>query len=425
MKALVRPLVAAFARQVLARHTPFVIGVTGSVGKSSAKQAIGAVLSGFRVRMSPKSYNTELGVPLSILGLESPGRSVIGWLSVLLRAWKRSMTRNAAYPNTLVLEMAADRPGDIATLVSIAHPRIGVVTGVGESHAMNFGSVAAIAKEKGTLVEKLPKDGFAILNRDDDEVWEMRKRTKAKVMTYGFHEEADVRGLPDSIGYACLPTGECGTHAKVEVEGSTVPVFVPKALGWPSVYAALAAVAVGRARGLNLVDVIERLRAYQPPPGRMRYIPGIKHTILIDDTYNAAPKSMEAALDVLADIPLGGGDDKRIAVLGDMLELGSLSEEGHRRVGKRANELGIDLLILVGERMGDAKNGAKEAGMDESRIFHFATPQEAGRFTQERMKQGDVVLVKGSRGMRMEIVVKELMADPTSATSELVSVIED
>jgi UDP-N-acetylmuramoyl-tripeptide--D-alanyl-D-alanine ligase len=212
---------------------------------------------------------------------------------------------------------------------------------------------------------------------------------------------------------------------KVAVEGSTVPLFVPKALGWPSVYAALAAVAVGRARGMNLVEITERLRSYQPPPGRMRYIPGIKQTVIIDDTYNAAPKSMGAALDVLADIPVGTEDDKRIAVLGDMLELGALSEEGHRRVGKRVSELGIHLLVLVGERMGDAKKGAKEAGMDENAIFHFASPEEAGRFVQERMKQGDIVLVKGSRGMKMEIVVKELMADPLSAGTELVSVNEE
>ena len=333
MRTFVEKKLAAYAKKVLARHDPFVVGVTGSVGKSSAKQAIGAVLGGFRTRVSPRNYNTELGLPLSILGLGSPGRSAPGWLRVLWKGWRLAAFGDKTYPDTLVLEMAADRPGDIAKLTSIAPPRIGVVTGVGESHAENFGTVEAIAKEKGVLVEALPKDGIAVLNRDDDRVWEMRKRTKAKVISYGFLEEADVRALPDSIGYACLADGECGTHVKFVIEGSTVPAFIPKALGWPSVYAALAAVAVGRARGLNLVEVTDRLRSYAPPPGRLRYIPGIKHTVLIDDTYNAAPKSVEAALDVLSDIPVGSADDKRFAVLGDMLELGPLSVEGHRHAG--------------------------------------------------------------------------------------------
>jgi UDP-N-acetylmuramoyl-tripeptide--D-alanyl-D-alanine ligase len=424
MKAYVQRKLASYAKRVLQREKPEVIGITGSVGKSSAKQAVAAVLERkFHVRPSPKNYNTEFGVPLTVLDLPA-AKGSLGWLGVLKRAWKQAAFGQAGpYPKVLVLEMAADRPGDIAVLCDIAPPRIGVVTAVGESHAEFFGSVDAIVKEKRTLVERLPKDGIAILNRDDDKVWAMRERTKAAVRSFGLHEEADVRALPDSVTFARESETECGMHFKIAADGATIPVVLPDVLGRHAIYAGLAAAAVGLAKGMNLVEIADRLRAYQPPPGRMRCLAGIKRSIIIDDTYNAATKSAVAALDTLADLPVTG-DDRRIAVLGDMLELGALSKEGHETVGKRAAASGSDLVVFVGERMGDAEKAALDAGASKDRVFHFSTPEQAGRFVQERMMRGDVILVKGSRGMKMEKVVKELMADPMAAERLLVSVDE-
>jgi len=415
MKKFVQSRLAAMAKMVLSRETPEIIGITGSVGKSSAKQAIGAVLGAkFSVRVSPKNYNTELGLPLSVLDLPSGGRSAWAWASILSRGCFRSHFGIKDYPKTLVLEMAADHPGDIAYLVNIAQPAVGVVTAVGESHAENFGSVENVAREKQVLVARLPKEGHAVLNRDDERVWAMREKTKATVMSFGFHEQADVRALEFSMNYAFDAEGGCGIRFKLAAGGSTIPVFLPNVLGRQAVYAALAATAVGLVKGMNLIEIANGLRKYEPPPGRTRSIAGIKHTLLIDDSYNASPKSAKAALEILRDIP-ADSSRRKFAVLGDMLELGSLSVAGHEEVGRKAVECGVDFMVFVGEKMGDAEKAAVAAGASTDRVFHFANNDEAGRFVQQRMKQGDVVLIKGSRGMRMETVVKELMADPLAA----------
>ncbi|HTK04086.1 MAG TPA: UDP-N-acetylmuramoyl-tripeptide--D-alanyl-D-alanine ligase [Candidatus Eisenbacteria bacterium] len=423
MRKMLENKLAMYAKAVLRREKPHVVAVTGSVGKSSAKEAIAVVLGKrFRVRASQKNYNTEIGLPLAVLGLPSGEGSALKWMGIMWRAMGKAMTKDPDYPKVLVLEMALQHPGDIAKLCDIAPPDVGVVTAIGESHLEFMGSVENIIKEKRVVIERLPKEGFAVLNRDDEKVWAMRAKTKAKVISYGFHEEADVRVLRDSIAYACSPDRECGMHFKMVAGGATMPVFLPHVLGKHGIYAALAAAAVGLAKDMNLVEVSDSLGLYSPPPGRLRYIPGIKHTVLIDDTYNASPTSTLAALEVLRDIPMPD-TVKRFAVLGDMLELGTGSEDGHRNVGRKAAEC-ADVLVLVGERMRDAMKSAKEAGAGEDRTFWFATPEEAGRFVQERMKMGDYILVKGSRGMRMEKVVKEVMAEPLDADRLLVEHVE-
>jgi UDP-N-acetylmuramoyl-tripeptide--D-alanyl-D-alanine ligase len=423
-KTVIENLLASFAKKTLANHRPQIVGVTGSVGKSSAKEAIGAVLgTRFQVRTSPKNFNTEIGLPLTVLDLPTGGKSAVRWLGILWKGWMTSMTKDKTYPAMLVLEYGMQNRGDIAKLCDIAPPDIAVVTTVGESHMEFMGSVEAIEKEKRVLVERLSKAGIAVLNRDDERVWAMRAKTHAEVVSYGYHEEADVRALADSLAYVCSPDRECGMRVKISTgagtdAGATVPVFIPNVLGRHAVYAALAAAAVGLHKGMNLVEISDALSLYVAPAGRMRYVPGIKHTVIIDDTYNAAPKSVLAALETLRNLPVGEGG-KRIAVLGDMLELGTATEDGHGAVGRKAAEC-ADVIVFVGERMTFAEQAAHEAGADESRVFHFAVAAEAGRFIQERMKTGDVVLVKGSQGMRMERVVREIMAEPLDAEKLLV-----
>lgn len=406
------------------RAKPEVIAVTGSVGKSSTKQAIYAVLRGkFRVRATPGNFNTEIGLPLVILGLPSGVSSKWQWLKVAAAAWWRSRFVPANYPKTLILEMAADKPGDLAKLCDIAPPNVAVVTAVGESHLEFFKTVDAIAKEKATVVERLPKDGLAVLNRDDERVWPMRQRTKARVVSFGFHEEADVRVDPEMIGFVLDPERP-GTRFKVQAEGSTVPFLLPGVIGSHILYGALAAVAVGLAKGMNLVELSDALMKYEAAPGRMRLLPGIKRSFLIDDTYNAAPRSANAALEVLRDLPLPEPGRHRLAVLGDMMELGAGSVHMHRDLGVKAGEC-ADLVVLVGERMAEAERAAREAGVGDDRLFHFATALEAGRFVQERLHEGDVVLIKGSRVMEMERCVKELMAEPLRANELLVKAHEE
>lgn len=421
-KSYVVASLAKAAKKVLAREKPEIIGVTGSVGKSSAKEAVGLVLrSQTKVRVSPKNFNTEIGLPLSILGLPNGHRSAWKWLGILRRARKIARRGEGEFPKVLVLEMGVEHPGDMKDLLAIARPKIGVVTAVSEAHEEFFGSVAAIAQEKGLMVEALPEDGWAILNRDDENVWAMRERTKASVVSFGFHDEADVQVLESSIRFSSDPDGEFGMHVKLSCKGIEVPMFLPGMLGAHSLYAVLAAFTVGAVREMNLLAVAEALRSYEAPAGRMKVLKGIKRTLLIDDSYNASPRSVKAAIAVFKELKVVlPGDDKKIAVLGDMLELGARSQEYHEDIGRAVAASGATMAVFVGERMGDAERAAIAAGMKREHVSHFANVEEAGRYVQQQMKQGDIVLVKGSQGMRMEKVVKELMAEPLMAKALLV-----
>jgi UDP-N-acetylmuramyl pentapeptide synthase len=186
-----------------------------------------------------------------------------------------------------------------------------------------------------------------------------------------------------------------------------------------ALYAALAAAAVALYFDFNLVEVAQALSNFNLPPGRMNLLPGIKHTFIIDDTYNSSPEAAISALDVLSQIKVDAGAEK-YAVLGDMLEIGSYTEEGHKLVGAKVVKNQINHLIAVGEKARDFIRGAKEAGMEDDYIFYFDKPEEAGRFLQNRIKAGDVLLIKGSQGARMEKIVLELMAEPERAAELIV-----
>lgn len=419
MKKIVQKILYALAHAVLKKYKPGVVGITGSMGKTSTKEAVFAVLSSkFHVRQNLKNYNNEIGLPLSILGSESGFKSVFKWLGVIFRGIKLILFRDVDYPQILVLEMGADHPGDIKYLTTLAPCRVGVVTGIGPAHLEFFESIDKIIKEKRIVVSHLNQEGFAILNRDDEKVYEMREKTRAKVITYGFGSDADVRAQEDGIIGSGVEIK--GVNFKLSYAGSVVPIFIPGVLGKQHIYAALAGAAVGISYGMNLVGIAESLKNYRAPKGRMNLIAGIKRTLIIDDTYNASPIPTTVAMEVLHSFTLPAEDDKKFAVLGDMLELGSFSEEGHKQVGRAVVANEIDYLITVGERSRDIVRAALEAGMNEDRVFNFPTPEEAGLFVQNKIKQGDVILIKGSQGMRMEKVVKELMAEPLMASELLV-----
>lgn len=410
MKRVLQSVLRFAAGQVLDRYQPLIIAVTGSVGKTSTKRAIAAVLSmKFRVRASEKSYNTDIGMSLAILDVESPGRSIRGWFRVVTEVFWELVTHNPDFPDILVLEMGADHPGDIGRLVRLASPKIGVLTAVTPAHTEFFSSLDAVADEKATLFRAVPADGVAIVSRDNIRAYDQRTKTHARVRTFGMHEEADVRG----VDVKSTPTG---MQFKIRHEGADVPVMLPGCIGTPPVQAALAAAAVGLAKGMNLVEIADGLARYEPPPSRLRVMPGIKQTTLIDDSYNASPATVAAALDVLAEFSMVG---RRIAVLGDMLELGAESRDEHRKVGDRVAGMDVQMLVCVGSRAADIIAGGRDAGMSEDRLTHFATAREAGRFVQDKLQTGDVVLVKASQGIRLERVVVELMAEPLRA-AELV-----
>jgi UDP-N-acetylmuramoyl-tripeptide--D-alanyl-D-alanine ligase len=418
LKNIVQGILARLAKAILKKYKPDVIGVTGSLGKTSAKDSIYSVLSHkFNVRRNIKNYNNEIGLPLTIIGAGSGGRSVWGWLGVFIKAFVLLIWKDKRYPEILVLEMAVDRPGDMTYLTDLAPCKAGVVTNVGPVHIEFFKTIEKIAKEKSIIVSHINKNGWAILNCDNEHVCKMDKLTKARVITYGIkNKDAEINASDIKISQG--DEGEiAGLSFKLNYKGNTVPIFLPNILGEHLIYAALSAVAVGSAYEMNLVDMSQALRMFKAPKGRMNLIDGIKNTNIIDDTYNASPDAVIAALNVLGKLDISG---KKFAVLGDMLELGDYTEEGHRDVGKVLVDNNIDYLISVGERARIISAEAQRQKMDSDNIFTFSDTERAGRFLQDRMEEGDFVLVKGSQGMRMERIVKEVMNDPMKAGDLLV-----
>lgn len=420
MKKILQFKLKFWSRLILKKYQPIVVGITGSIGKTSTKDAIFEVLqTKLRVRTSFKNYNNEIGLPLTIIGRESPGRDLFGWAKVFCHALRLYFIKDKNYPEVLILEMGIDRPGDMAYLTGIVPTTIGVETSVSYSHLEYFGTVQNIKKEKQVLIEKLDAKGLAILNFDNEYTRDMAAVSKARVLTYGLSDGANLRAEDIVYNFAKEGYDLSGINFKLNYNGSIIPVMMKNVMAETALYAALAAAAVAIYFNFNLVEIAQALKDFSLPRGRMNLLPGVKHTFIIDDSYNSSPEAALAAIDVLRRVRVDETAEK-YAIMGDMLEIGSYTEEGHKLVGRKIAESGINHLIAVGERARDFIHGAKEAGLEDDYIFYFDKPEEAGKFLQNRIKAGDVLLVKGSQGARMEKVVKELMAEPERAEELIV-----
>ena len=420
MKKLLQLQLKLLTRLILNKYKPEIVAISGSIGKTSTKAAIYKILSAhLAVRTSIKNYNNEIGVPLTVIGAESPGASIFGWLKIFRQALRLCLVRDPDYPKILILEMGVDRPGDMDYLTRLAPPTVGVITAVSYSHLEYFGSLQNIKKEKQRLIEKVSCKGLSVLNYDNEAARSMAEVSPARVLTYGFNAGADLLAQDVNYHFKHGDYDLAGVSLKLNYDGSIVPVTMPNILGEGGVYAALAAAAVALHFGLNLMTIAEALHDFRLPAGRMQLLPGIKHTFLIDDSYNSSPEACISAIKVLGAIKVEK-EASKYAVLGDMLEIGVYSEEGHYLVGQTLFEQGIDYLVSVGERSRDIDRGAKKAGMSSDFIFHFDNSEAAGRFVQERLREGDVVLIKGSQGVRMEKITKELLAEPEKSAELLV-----
>lgn len=420
-KSLLLKLLRFFSKKIIRKYHPQVVGITGSLGKTSAKEAISLVLATkFNVRKTYKNNNNEVGVPLAIIGIEKPpNTSLVGWLHVFFKACGLLIKRHKDYPEMLVLEMGADKPGDIAYLVDIVPCTVGVLTYISHAHTEFFGSIKKIAQEKRVIISHLVSQGFAVLNFDNTEVMGVKSSTKAHVLTYGFKDGADLRASDVHVIIDEHSGWPIGINFKISFKGIIMPIFLPALVGEHLIPAALAALAVGSVFDINLVEAGGALRNFKPLPGHMRLIPGIKKTMIIDDTYNSSPDAVKSALLALKQFNLKQGGEQ-FAVLGDMLELGGETVNAHREIGFKVAELDIDYLMVVGEASKQTAEAAREAGMPENAVAVFADSGSAARFLQDKLKEGDVVLVKGSQGVRMEKVVKEVMENPLSAKDLLV-----
>jgi len=416
MKKLLRYILRVLAKRIVGKYRPFVIGITGSVGKTSTKEAIFAVLKNhYRVRKNAENYNNEIGVPLAIIDEKTGGKSFIQWLKIFSKALNIIGDKPESFPAMLVLEYGADKMGDIEYLMKVAMCDIGVLTAVTPSHLEFFGSLENVFEEKSKIVTKLTNAHISVLNGDDPKIRALKEKTSARVLTYGFLAGNDFQAVDVKVSHE---QDKSGMRFKLKYDGKTVPVFLP-VLGRPQISSCLAAIALSSVFNIPIFDALADLQNYQAPPGRTNLLSGIKNCRLIDDSYNSSPASCLAALEILSEIGVLSGA-KRVAVLGDMLELGSYTEQGHRQVGEQAARSGVDLLVAVGERSRDILRGAVAAGLPEEKTVHFDNNYDAGIFVQEKIHSGDLILIKGSQGARMEQIVKELMAQPLRAKELLV-----
>lgn len=356
------------------KFSPVVIGVTGSVGKTTTKEMTAAVVSALGPCLkNPGNFNNEIGLPLTLFNLDRTHK-------------------------TVVLEMAMRGAGQIAYLAKIARPRIGIITNIHPVHIELLGSLDAIADAKAELLDLLPEDGAAVLNADDPYFDRLRLRTRATVISFGESPTADVRLISADVDeQGCCTFSVATSRGNFEVH-----VPVP---GEHNIKDALAAVAVGEFLGIAHEAMREALGSFAPPEKRSNVLRSKRGVVIIDDTYNASPPSVISALHTLA--RMHGG--RKIAVLGDMLELGRIAEEAHEQVGRVVKDLGIDQLAVVGSLAKLISRAAVEAGFSPGSVYEFENSEEAGLAVPRIVQKGDVVLVKGSRAMKMEKVVEALV----------------
>ncbi len=373
-----------WARFVWRRHTPRTVAVTGSTGKTDACRAISAVLAAqYTVFSNPPGLSNSFGLPLSTEGL-------------------------TAEHDVAVLEMASHAFGEIAAMARLTQPRVAVVTSVGCAHLAYFDTLEAIAEEKAQLVRALPPEGVAVLNYDDPRVRAMDEHTAGKVITYGTSPDADIVASdlrPDSQGLQLVihfpgvsGLGIPGYPARAEVRS--------RLLGRHQAGTILAAVAVALSWHIPWDDILDSLETLRPAPGRLQLLEGAGGAVILDGSAGSNPPAALQALSALADYPA----ERRVAVLGDMAQLGSYAFEGHREVGRAAASC-VDLLVTKGERAGWIAQAAEETGLARDRIIVTHTVQDVVGRLRPRLTTDDIVLVKGDVETHMEDVVEQLLTD--------------
>ena len=396
------------SRLILWKYKPRVVAITGSVGKTSTKDAVYAVISGIAyVRKSEKSFNSEIGLPLTILGCPNGWNSPTVWLKNILKGlWL--FVWHHDYPKWLVLEVGIGKPGDMKKTASWLKTDAVIITAIGEtpSHIEFFNSRKALVEEKALLIKTLKKKGLLILNADDETVLEMKTKTKNRIITYGFKQGADILGSEDNIFYdeVGLPKG---IVYRIDESGKSLPVIIEGVFGKNHIYASLGALALSSGLKFNMLESINKLKNYDVPPGRMRLLKGINNSLIIDDTYNSSPFACESGLKTLGEVKSKG---RKIAVLGDMLELGRHTKTAHEHIGEVAKKE-VDILMVVGMRADNIKSGAMKAEMDHEKIFDFPNSYDAGKFLKDFVKENDLIFIKGSQGMRMERTVEAILED--------------
>ena len=402
---LIGSLLAFKASSYLKKNKVEVIAITGSVAKTSTKEAVYQILKKrFDVYSSKKSFNTPIGLSLAVLQEDESGFSSIrAWCRILHRA----LFQKKPVHEKVVLEMGADAPGDIKRLLKIAKPHIAVITHIAPVHLATgqFRGLSDIAKEKSTLIKKLSAGDVAVLNQDDSFIAEMK--TNAKRFTYAVESEAVLRAKE-------LRATTKNIRFTLEYKGQSEDFSIP-VLGKFQIYVFLPAIAIGLEKGLSLKECAETLESFKLPPGRMNPLEGVNSSTIIDGSYNASPASMKKGIELLDELSA----ERKIAALGTMNELGEKTKEAHLEIGAQAAKV-ADMLIAVGVEASTIKQGAMDAGMSEEKIRTFLDSEEAGHFLKDQLTSKDLILVKGSQNrVRMERLIKVILSDPERASQLL------
>ena len=417
-KNLIRHILTWEARMVIEKYHPKVIVVIGSVGKTSTKDAIFTVLSKHKtVRKSEKSYNSEIGLPLTILGLPNAWKDPFVWAENILKGFMM-IIRKQNYPDVLILEIGVRKPGDIKkNILPWLKIDILVVTRFPEKpvHVEFFDNADKLIEEKSSLVKALKKNGLLILNQDDDRVYALHDKSKERAVSFGQDENSTFRILyPDysrkEISGVNVPIG---INFRIQNKGNVFPVVLPNVLGLHNVVQATSAIACASEFDIDLLESIKDLADYKTPVGRLSLLEGENNSFIIDDTYNSSPAALHEALEILREF----NGARKIAILGDMLELGKYTEEEHVKIGERAKDI-VDILITVGPRAKIIANIARE-NMGENKVFIFDRYEEVIPLIKEMISAKDVILVKGSQKMRLEKVVEKIMKDKDNKKSLL------
>ena len=437
------------SRLIIGKYKPFIVAITGSVGKTSTKDAIYCVLKNREryARKSDKSMNSEIGLPLTIIGAPNAWHSFSGWLRNIMLGAKMIINR-VDYPNCLILEIGADHPGDIRKVARWLHPDIVVITRISKTpvHVEFFKSSEEVFKEKAFLARVVKDGGTLILFADDDKVMTLgeipkvlnatknMKDKKIEVLTFGIDMPATARG-ENYMGSI-----QSGISFTLDLADEKVPVSTHGVLGKVYLYSLLAAAVVGKVRNIPLADIVKSLNGYEAPRGRMNIIPGINGSMLIDDTYNSSPDAVMSALETLkelksevtsnaikedfglvnlSNIPIGQVSHRKIAVLGDMMELGRFSTDEHRKIGREAAGI-VNILITVGPRAQMIAEEALRSGIPADYVKCFDSSSDAAPYVASIAGAGDIILVKGSQSPRLERVTKALLREPEKADKLLV-----
>lgn len=431
LKKIIVAILLLEARLILRRYKPFIVAVTGSVGKTSTKDAIFTVLTSSKVctdqkmcyvRKSEKSMNSEIGLPLSIIGAPNAWKSLSGWISNIFKGLSLILTRTE-YPDCLVLEVGADHPGDIKKVALWLRPDVAVITKVSSTpvHVEFFASPEQVFEEKASLAQGVKDGGMVVLYGDDAKTLSIKELVATgnrSVISFGLSQSAEVRGVDEKVVYEEKDgiRTPVGAQFILDIKGSQSPVIVPRGLGHGYIQTHLAAAAVGVARGMTSGDIAQALNTYKVTPGRMNIIAGINGSTLIDDTYNSSPDAALSALHALSQIETSG---TKIAILGDMMELGKYAADEHRKIGVAAAGI-VGRLVTVGQRSRWTAEEALKNGLSADAVSSFDTADQAAEYIKPQIQKGDVILIKGSQSVRMEKVSRALLRDVDRAGELLV-----